>query len=492
MPNFSSIIKRTAYCKHANRLFSLVLAGALGILAITNSYLVAQSDTIAEMEQQERETQAAISSLEKQTKETQAALNSLQQQRQDSENTASSLQAQSNSLRGTYNEYSNQLDSINSEISSTEEKLAQTSSEIMQLNDELNENNRLRQELYEKLKKQIQTSYESKSNSSLIMTLLQSSGIKDFLNRKEYISSIVRYQQKLLSQYADTKARLEEETVILQAKESELDSYQSSLDKKQDALSNLAYDVMSELSETNSSLKDEKAKIANFENQMKELDKQMKALESQVAAAQAKLAQQIAARLAAQEAAGKKENTAGAYSASDNELVWLAATIQAEAGGESYTGKLAVGTVIMNRVMSSSFPNSIQGVITQNMQFASYRSGKVELYINRGPNSSCMQAAQEVLNGYRVGDYLFFMTKKYADYYRIADYTMIGNHAFFYKWQTLPDVPVVEETPAEAPSAPTESTPSEGSSTDAAPAEGEAVAETAPEGDAEGGSEGSE
>jgi hypothetical protein len=131
-----------------------------------------------------------------------------------------------------------------------------------------------------------------------------------------------------------------------------------------------------------------------------------------------------------------KEDTSGSYAANATELEWLAATIQAEAGGESYTGKLAVGSVIMNRVKSSAFPNTITAVITQNLQFASYRSGKVELIIANGPNSTCIQAAQEVLDGARVGDYLFFMTKYYADYYRISEYTMIGNHAFFYRWIT--------------------------------------------------------
>ena len=62
-----------------------------------------------------------------------------------------------------------------------------------------------------------------------------------------------------------------------------------------------------------------------------------------------------------------------------------------------------------------------------------------------------MQAAQEVLNGARVGDYLFFMTKYYADYYRIAEYTMIGNHAFFYRWVTKDPEPTAPiDTPADA------------------------------------------
>ena len=63
-----------------------------------------------------------------------------------------------------------------------------------------------------------------------------------------------------------------------------------------------------------------------------------------------------------------------------------------------------------------------------------------------------MQAAQEVLNGARVGDYLFFMTKYYADYYRIAEYTMIGNHAFFYRWVTKDPEPTAPiETPTDIP-----------------------------------------
>ena len=103
----------------------------------------------------------------------------------------------------------------------------------------------------------------------------------------------------------------------------------------------------------------------------------------------------------------------------------------------------------MNRVKSSAFPNSVIGVITQNMQFASYRSGKIEYFIERGPNSTCLRAAQEVLDGARIGDYLFFMTQYWADYYRIISYTMIGNHAFFYRWETY-DPPEPEEPSEDA------------------------------------------
>ena len=159
-----------------------------------------------------------------------------------------------------------------------------------------------------------------------------------------------------------------------------------------------------------------------------------------------------------------KENLGGAYDASEQELIWLAATIQAESDGESYTGKLGVGSVIMNRVKSSAFPNTVIGVITQPMQFAPYRSGKVEFIIANGPNSTCIRAAQEVLAGARIGDYLFFMTQYWADYYRIKNYTMIGNHAFFYRWDTYD--PPAEETPSEDEAPPEENSDDGGDSSE--------------------------
>ena len=54
----------------------------------------------------------------------------------------------------------------------------------------------------------------------------------------------------------------------------------------------------------------------------------------------------------------------------------LAAIIQCEAGGEPYAGKIAVGAVIMNRVRSAAFPNTIAGVVYQPMQFQPVRPGR--------------------------------------------------------------------------------------------------------------------
>ena len=119
-----------------------------------------------------------------------------------------------------------------------------------------------------------------------------------------------------------------------------------------------------------------------------------------------------AAQKAAQEAAAQAGNSnsnsdsatvttsSEAVSASSSDTQLLAAIIQCEAGGEPYSGQLAVGAVVMNRVKSGSFPNSISGVIYQSGQFTPASSGKLARVLSSGNiSSSCYQAAAEALSG---------------------------------------------------------------------------------------------
>ena len=79
-----------------------------------------------------------------------------------------------------------------------------------------------------------------------------------------------------------------------------------------------------------------------------------------------------------------------------NDLYLLAKCIYAEARGEAYEGKVAVGAVILNRVASPDFPNTIYGVIYQPWAFTSVHDGQ----INLEPDHVCYQAAQDALNGW--------------------------------------------------------------------------------------------
>ena len=85
-------------------------------------------------------------------------------------------------------------------------------------------------------------------------------------------------------------------------------------------------------------------------------------------------------------------------SSNSNNVNLLSHLIYGEARGESYIGQVAVGAVIMNRVKSSSFPNTIAGVIYQKGAFTAVSDGQINVPITQG--STVLKAAQDALNGW--------------------------------------------------------------------------------------------
>ncbi|MED4059635.1 cell wall hydrolase [Priestia megaterium] len=115
-------------------------------------------------------------------------------------------------------------------------------------------------------------------------------------------------------------------------------------------------------------------------------------------------------------------------SESDKEL--LARLVQAEAKGEPYAGKVAVATVVLNRVDSDSFPNSIHDVIYQGTQFTPVQNGE----INKAADAEAKKAVNEALafRGQGKGSLFFFNPDKTSDQWlRQKQVTItIGNHVF--------------------------------------------------------------
>lgn len=89
-------------------------------------------------------------------------------------------------------------------------------------------------------------------------------------------------------------------------------------------------------------------------------------------------------------------NNSGSGSTTSNDLNLLTRIVYGEARGEPYTGQVAIAAVVLNRVRSSSFPNSVAGVIYQSGAFTAVSDGQ----INLTPNSTARKAAQDALNGW--------------------------------------------------------------------------------------------
>lgn len=123
-------------------------------------------------------------------------------------------------------------------------------------------------------------------------------------------------------------------------------------------------------------------------------------------------------------------SSSSSSSASSTDLNLLARVVYGEARGEPYTGQVAVAAVVLNRVRSSSFPNSVAGVVYQSGAFDCVSDGQ----INLTPNQSAYNAAKDALNGWDpTYGCLFYYNPRTATSKWMLSRTVklsIGNHAF--------------------------------------------------------------
>lgn len=374
---------------------------------------------------------ASLDELEQQKQQTQQDAQDAKQDLEDAKDRTDSLQEEAEALEGEYRSLNSQLQSVAGQISDTEEAIATTSEDIDDLNTQLAEAQQKAREQYEAMKKRIQYMYEN-GNDSMLISILSSGSIAEFVKRAEYAYSIARYDQQMLEQYDQLQQDIAAKTAELQNKQTQLSSYQDTLSAKHQEMDTLVNNAGASLSAKNQEVSAAQMSEAEFEAKIAELEAYEKRLDEQIADEQLRLAQQIAQE---EQESGQKEDTSGAlegYTQSD--LTLMAAIIQAEADNQSYEGKLAVGSVVMNRVKSSKFPNTVSGVIYQKNQFAPVNDGHLALILERGPNETCYRAARQVLEGYRNVEYLFFWTVDLANERDIWDITygvVIGDHYFY-------------------------------------------------------------
>lgn len=133
-------------------------------------------------------------------------------------------------------------------------------------------------------------------------------------------------------------------------------------------------------------------------------------------------AERIAREKAEAEAAAAAQAEAEAAQQAEKEL--LASLIFCEAGNQPYEGQVAVGAVVMNRIKSSSYPDTMEEVIYQSGQFSPAMSGWLDrVRANQGYTEAAMQAAEDALAGSNpIGDCLYFSVGGYG--------TRIGDHLF--------------------------------------------------------------
>ena len=347
-------------------------------------------------------------------------------------------QSENKRLQGILKELDSDLSDAQEQLSDIEERIYEENRKLAACEQELDELTVRSETYYEAMKLRIQYMYENGS-ASLLDIFLSSESLADALNQLEYFSSMTRYDRDQLDVYEDMLTSIREKKDSILTCQEELRKLQ---DKQQEQIA-LARQSISKTrqQEEEASRAVEEAK-SNLQQQLA----YEKELEEQKAREDAKRLEEIRRqeeelKKQQEEKENQKQddpdndsdnsddsngsdNSSTEYSAEDLEL--MAAIIQCEAEGEPYAGKLAVGSVVMNRVHSSYFPNTILGVIYQKGQFSPVASGRFAARLAAGSNATCTQAAREVLDGNITVPYLFFRVNTGT-----IDGYVLGNHVFY-------------------------------------------------------------
>lgn len=318
------------------------------------------------------------------------------------EDNKAALQITQNSLLGQLSTLNDELEQISANLENLESDILVKESEISQTQSALEAAIQRQEDQYETMKLHIKDMYERGGVNGYLDFLFSASSFSDFLNKSDYIDKVNEYDQKMLKQFEQTseqvaniKVRLEEELEALNVLKVEAEA-------EKNRVTDLVNQVSAKVKSYNNQIADAEATINALENMIGKQEKDIAVLQKQYEEELAK------SRLAAQ----SKWRDISEITFEEGDRKLLANIIYCEAGGEPYEGQVAVGAVVINRVLSSCYPNTVVGVIYQKKQFSPVACGRLALALaNDSATEKCYQAADAAMSGVtNVGQCVYFRT----------------------------------------------------------------------------------
>ena len=357
-----------------------------------------------------------VSATQKQIDEVNDNINKLEQEQENSRQELEDLQNDKTYLSGQLSQLNSQLSALAQELTALADKQQQTEQDILSTEQELETARQEEEAQYSNMKKRIRYFYEN-GDESLLAVLLSASDFADFLNRTQYVESMYSYDRKMLEEFRQLKEEIAARETRLKEDRQALIELANQQEEKLAKVKTLLAQVQNKIDKSNQQIADTKSDIADYEAQLKKQRAYEAKLEKQKAIEDAKRLEEIK----------RQEEQLPPFTGGDeNDISMLAALIECEAGGEIYEGKLAVGSVVINRVRSSYFPNTLVEVIYQSGQFSPVASGRYATVLSRGASQECVRAATEVLAGNITLNCLYFRRNT-----GVIQGTVIGNHVFY-------------------------------------------------------------
>lgn len=357
--------------------------------------------------------------------------------------TIDNLQNQTSALENELKGINQDILTLSEKISDTEMQVEILNSDIDKTQDDLEKAQKNEDQQYEDMKSRIKYMYEHGSATMLEM-LFSAENMSDFLNKADFIENLSNYDRKALNDLKDVHQQIADQKADLEAQQASMKDLQNQLQTQQTQLQAKAAATSTNLNEVNAKL--QKAKEEEAARQAEEARKQAEAAAKAEATAKAEAAASAnkantssssgnsgnsGSSSSGSSSSSGGSNSSGSAIASDD-LTLLAAILQCEAHYD-YDSMLAVATVIMNRVYSSRFPNSIHDVIYAQGQFAPVWTGSLDRVLKQGPRSLSIQVAQDAINGARlaaVADCYYFLYAPSTSRTGVV----IGDNVFFTSW----------------------------------------------------------
>lgn len=369
-------------------------AKAVAAILITTLLLGAWPPSSDAQKVQAKTTQEQIKDKENEKKD-------LEDKLQDQKGDINGLKHEKKNLQEELSDLNQEMLQVSGHLEELEGQIADKEEEIAQTQEELANAISTEEWQYESMTIRVRKMYE-RNDSDYVTSLLRAGSLGNLLNLATWFERVEVYDKDKLREYQDNRDFIETTEARLQTEKTELDNLKLETEVEKSRVAGLISQISVKIADYADQIADAEQKALEYEKQLKEKEADLKALKK-------KLEEEI--RLS-QAAANATWRSIGDVSFADGDRKLLANIIYCEAGSEPYEGKLAVGAVVINRVLSAKFPDSVVGVVYQRGQFSPAQSGRLELALASDlANADCYRAADEAMSGKtNVGTCVFFRT----------------------------------------------------------------------------------
>lgn len=325
----------------------------------------------------------------------------LEEQLGEEQDNIDGLKGEKNTLMGELRGLNEELRNIGENLEELEEDIDKKEQQIEEIRKELDKIIETEETQYDSMVYRMQSMYEVNSENYLSL-LLTAGSFSEILNMADWFEKIALYDQRKLQEFKETRLAVEETQKRLEDEKIQLENMKLNAEAEKNKVSGLISRTSNNIESYADQIEDAEARALQYEQELKQKEEELEDL-------QQKLREELAM---SQNAANGAWRDISQVTFSEGDRKLIANLIYCEAGAEPYDGQLAVGSVIINRVLSAQFPDNVVGVVYQNGQFSPVRSGRLELALAADrATADCYKAADEAMSGKtNVGTCVYFRT----------------------------------------------------------------------------------